>query len=142
MKVVSESAYQLELPPTMKLHPVFNTVKLRPYYPDTIPGRQSPPQRPAPVVEGDQPEWVVEYIKDSRFVGEHGFQYLVKWKGWPHEDSTWEPAANLKNAALAVEEFHQKHPSAPRRISALTFSRLKFKPYENFTELPACFRSR
>lgn len=137
VKVVSESAYQLELPPTMKLHPVFNTVKLRPYYPDTIPGRQSPPQRPPPVVEGDEPEWAVEYVKDSRFVGKHGFQYLVKWKGWPHEDSTWEPAANLKNAALAVEEFHQKHPSAPRRISALTFSRLKFKPYENLTELPA-----
>ena len=88
------------------------------------------------MIEGDQPEWEVEYIKDSRLVGQNGFQYLVKWKGFPHEESTWEPAANLANAAVAVKDFHKKHPQAPRRISALTFSSLKFRPYENFTELP------
>ena len=135
VKVVSQNAYQLDLPPSMKLHPVFHTVKLRPYYPNTIPGREAP-RRPPPVVEGDEPEWEVESIKDSRLVGRHGFQYLVKWKGFPHEESTWEPACNLKNAAAAVEEFHKKHPSAPRKISALTFSGLNFRPYENLTELP------
>ena len=137
LKQVSPNAYQLDLPPTMKkLHPVFNTVKLRPYYPDPIAGRK-PLQRPPPVIAGDEPEWEVECIKDSRFVGEHGFQYLVKWKGFPHEESTWEPAVNLKNAADAIKDFHLKHPSAPRKIAALTFSSLKFRPYENFTELPA-----
>src|ERR1700742_2413814 len=63
-KVVSPSAYQLELPPSMKIHPVFNTVKLRPYQEDTVPGREPPP-RPPPLIEGDEPEWEVEYIKDS-----------------------------------------------------------------------------
>ena len=135
LKVVSPNAYQLDLPPSMKLHPVFHTVKLRPYYPDSIPGRL-PPQRLPPVVDGDQPEWEVEYIKDSRLKGRNSLQYLVKWKGYPHEESTWEPAANLENAADAIREFHRKHPSAPKRISALTFSSLKFRPYENFTEVP------
>ena len=138
VKVVSPNAYQLELPSTMKLHPVFHTVKLRPYFPDSIPGRTLNHQRPPPVVDGDSPEWEVEYIKDSRLVSRgQGLQYKVKWKGFPQEESTWEPAANLKNCKKAVEEFHRKHPSAPRKISVLEFSSLPFKPYENLTELPA-----
>jgi len=134
LKVVSPNAYQLDLPPSMKLHPVFHTVKLRPYCPDTIPGRL-PPQRLPPVIEGESPEWEVEYLKDSRYT-QRGLEYLVKWKEYPHEECTWEPVGHLENATGAIEKFHQKHPSAPRRISALTFHNLSFRPYENFTELP------
>ena len=133
--IISPHAYKLELPPTMKIHPVFHTVRLRPYYPDTIPGRNPPPQRPSPVIEGDDPEYEVEYIKDSRLT-KRGLQYLVKWKGYPHEECTWEPIHNLEHAQDAIKAFHQKHASAPRRISALTFHSLKFRPYENFTEVP------
>jgi hypothetical protein len=115
----------------MKVHPVFNTVRLRPYHKDTIPGRVAPP-RPAPVVEGDQPEWEVEYIKDSR-LRRGKLQYLIKWKGYPQEESTWEPVDNLQNAEDLVKDFHKRHPSAPKKISALTFSTLPFKPYENLT---------
>jgi hypothetical protein len=60
---------------------------------------------------------------------------LVKWKGYPHEESTWEPEANLEHAPKAVKDFYIKHPAAPRKISALTFSRLPFQTYENLTEL-------
>ena len=90
--------------------------------------------RPPPAVEGDNPEWEVEYIKDSR-LSRGKLQYLVKWKGYPQEESTWEPADNLKNSRKVVNDFHGKHPSAPKRISALTFARLSFKPYENLTEV-------
>jgi hypothetical protein len=130
-KKVGPNAYQLNLPSTMKVHPVFNTVRLRPYHKDTIPGRVAPP-RPAPVVEGDQPEWEVEYIKDSR-LRRGKLQYLIKWKGYPQEESTWEPVDNLQNAEDLVKDFHKRHPSAPKKISALTFSTLPFKPYENLT---------
>lgn len=130
-KKMGPNAYQLHLPPSMKVHPVFNVVKLRPYQKDSIPGRPHPP-RPAPIVKGAEPEWEVEYIKDSR-LRRRKLEYLVKWKGYPQEESTWEPARNLDHAQNVVQEFHKKHPSAPRRISALTFSRLSFIPYENLT---------
>ena len=117
----------------MKVHPVFNTVKLRPFTKDTIPGR-NPPPRPPPVIKGDNPEWEVEYIKDSRL--QRGkLQYLVKWKGYPQEESTWEPEECVKNSKKLVENFHSKHPSAPKKISALEFSQLPFRPYENYTEV-------
>lgn len=133
-KVVSPNAYQLQLPPSMKIHPVFSTVKLRPFHPDTIEGRHPPPRPPPEIVDGN-PEWTVEYIKDSRlFRGK--LQYLVKWKDYPQEECTWEPERNLGNAQKAISDFYLKHPSAPRKISAVTFSRLPFQPYENFTEIP------
>jgi hypothetical protein len=134
-KIVGPNAYQLKLPSSMKVHPVFNTVKLRPYHQDTIPGRKAP-TRPGAVIEGESPEWEVECIKDSRL--QRGrLEYLVKWKGYPQEESTWEPADNVKQAKKVVNDFHAKHPAAPRRISAATFTRLPFRPYTNFTEWPS-----
>ena len=80
-KVVDLNAYQLHLPPSMKVYSVFNTVKLRPALEDTIIGRKAP-ARPAPVVVGNASEWKVEYIKDSRLQREK-LEYLVKWKDYP-----------------------------------------------------------
>ena len=131
-KVIGPNAYQLKLPPSMKIHPVFNTVKLIPYHKDTIPGRK-PPSRPPPLIQGENPEWEAEIIKDSR-LHRGKLQYLVKWKDFPQEESTWEPVEHLKKSPRLVKEFHIKHPSAPRKISALTFSRFSFRPYSNFTE--------
>ena len=34
-------------------------------------------------------------------------EYLVKWKGWPAEDSTWEPAAALKSAPRKLAEWRR-----------------------------------
>jgi hypothetical protein len=133
-EIIGPNAYKLKLPASMKrLHPVFNAVKLRPYEEDTISGRQ-PPLPPPPVIISNQPEWEVEHIKDSKLVG-NKLHFLVKWKGFPQEECTWEPERNLKNAKKAIRDFYARHPSAPRRISALTFSRLLFKKYENLTEL-------
>ena len=114
----------------MKGHPVFNTVNLRPYAQDTISGRKPLPS-PALVIKGDKPEWEVEYINGSRIFREK-LLFLVKWKGYPQEESTWEPENGLEHAKKAVQEFNAKHSSAPRKISALTFSRLNFRPYSNF----------
>jgi hypothetical protein len=95
-KVISPNAYKLQLPPSMKIHPVFNTVRLRPYHQDSIPGRV-PPLRPPPLIEGNQPEWEIEFIKDSR-IRYRKLEFLLKWKGYPHEESTWQRADTLNNA--------------------------------------------
>ena len=66
-EIIGPNAYKLDLPASMKIHPVFNTVKLRPYLADTIPGREPPP-RPPSVIEGNEPEWEMELIKDSKLI--------------------------------------------------------------------------
>ena len=72
-------------------------------------------------VEGHE-EYEIDELVDSR-VSQGKLQYLTKWKDYPnHIDWTWEPESKIlpKNC----EEFHEKHPSAPHRITA----KLQFRP--------------
>jgi len=98
------------------MHPVFNESLLTPYVPPRFPTQEHPPPPPPEVIDGSV-EYEVEEILDSHF-HRNQLQYLVKWKGYPSEENTWEPENNLKNAWKVIDAFHAAHPSAPRRISA------------------------
>jgi Chromo (CHRromatin Organisation MOdifier) domain len=100
-------AYRLELPKSMKIHPVFHVSLLELYRP----GRAQE-QPPPPVVVNDEPEYEVEDILDSKLVRRRLF-YLVKWKGYSDIDNYWEPAANLKNTPILVKRFHSRYPTKP-----------------------------
>ena len=97
----------------MKIHPVFHVVLLEPYKQSDIPGRTRPP--PPPIrIEGEV-EYEVEEILKSKIDKRNGvLQYLVKWKGCPDTDNTWEPAINVKNAPKLVEQFHKHYPNMPQ----------------------------
>lgn len=52
-------------------------------------------------------EYEVESIVEKRL--KKGVpQYLVKWKGWPAEDNTWEPLENLEESLDLVEAFDKQ----------------------------------
>jgi hypothetical protein len=109
---VGTHAYKLELPPTMKVHPVFHVSLLEPVATDPLPGQVQPPPPPV-VVDGDL-EWEVEEILDSRRRPKKGgkLQYYVKWYG--EYQPTWEPAANLQHSAKLIRKFHEQYPKKPR----------------------------
>jgi hypothetical protein len=49
----------------------------------------------------------VEYIIDKKI--EFGLvKYLIKWKDWPVEESTWEPVENLKGVRGLIIEFEKE----------------------------------
>eukprot|EP00741_Cyanophora_paradoxa_P006334 tig00000980_g6141.t1 len=51
-------------------------------------------------------EWEVERICARRLSHRHrGFEYLIKWHGWPESSNTWEPAAHLGHCAEMRERF-------------------------------------
>jgi hypothetical protein len=111
-KVVGPHAYKLQLPPSMKIHPVFNTVKLRRYVPDPI--SRPEPERLDPLIVDGVPEYHVEEIRNSRYY-RGKLQYFIKWKGYPEEENTWEPKDNInKSAWPLVKEFHRRHPTAAK----------------------------
>ena len=116
----------------MKIHPVVNISRVKPYK-ERLPGQ--PLQKPGPitVTEDRDVEYEVDYIVDSRWKGKR-LEYLVHWSGFSDEDRTWEPEGQLNNARDIVIDFHQANPSAPRklRMSYIDFLGL-FKPYENNT---------
>jgi hypothetical protein len=110
---VGRAAYELHLPAGWPaVHPVFNESLLTPYRAPSFKSQQKPPPPPPILDEQEQVEYEAEVIRDSRR-RRGNLQYLVHWKGYPREDDTWEPAANVKNSPDLVEEFHQAHPKRP-----------------------------
>jgi len=110
-KVLDNNAYELVLPKSMKIHLVFNIVKLTPYTPNDIPKHTIKPP-PPPIIKAGVEEFEIEKILNSRkYCGK--LQYLVQWKGYPSEDNSWEPASVIfEDAPEIVQEFHDEHPSA------------------------------
>ncbi len=109
-KQINEVAYRLNLPSSMKIHPVFHVSLLEPYKESTIPGRL---QQPPPPIEIDgEEEFEVSEILDSR-INRRKLEYLVHWQGYEVSERTWEPATNLDNAPEMIEEFHRQYPTKP-----------------------------
>jgi hypothetical protein len=75
VKVVSPWAYELELPPQVKIHPVQHVSLLDLAYEDLLPGQTIPP--PPPVEVDNELEYHVETILDSR-IRYRRLEYLVK----------------------------------------------------------------
>jgi hypothetical protein len=111
--IVSPVAYKLELPDTLRVHPVFHVSVLRPYMsPTSYPDRPAPVPPPLPVSVDDHVEYEVERILDSRR-RRNATEYLVKWVGYPDHDASWEPRANLTNAADVLDEFDRASRTMP-----------------------------
>ena len=72
---------------------------------------------------GDDKEYEVEAIRDSavyaKEVDRHlpGLYYLVAWKGYPEEKSTWEPSWAVIHLRKMVSTFYKDHPKKPTATS-------------------------
>lgn len=111
----SENAYVLELPIVIGISPIFNVVDLYPYQDD---------DKDHPLVNYDRSVakgalWVkhipvedtsqIEEILDAKFAkktrGKEIYEYLVKWKGHPKEDSTWMRATDIQKNGHLLEDL-------------------------------------
>ena len=106
---IRDISFELELPPTMRIHPVFHLSLLEPAHPDT-------PEGPAPELDPEIQELVydVESILAVRR-RRNRLQWLVKWEGYAHEENTWEPKEMLTNCLGALRHFYQENPKAQGR---------------------------
>ena len=112
---VGESAYQIELPDNWQLlHPVFNESLLTPYVKPAFPSQQKP-LPPPPDVVGEELEYEVEKILDSRTrrAGRNPFtEFLIAWKGYGPEHNQWIKKKDLFAREL-LADFHKKYPQKP-----------------------------
>ena len=79
--------YRLKLPETWKIHNVFHAILLRPYIENEIYGNNYP-RPPAELLEGEEVYKVDSILKHRR--RGRGYQYYLKWKGYPITEATWE----------------------------------------------------
>ena len=114
-RVVNANAYELELPASLKIHPVINISHLKEYRDgvQAFPDRPVTITRPEPEALDDNgaPEWLVDRLLDHRKVKRGARQidqYLVEWKGFPISEATWEPIENLTGSMDLVTEFNQE----------------------------------
>ncbi len=130
IKEISPVAYQLALPVNWRIHDVFHASLLNPYHETNAHGPNF--TRPPPdLIEGEE-EFEVERIISHRTFGRSKrLQYLIKWKGYPESDNSWEPADQvhapdlIKNYHSAVKDQSATH-SAVKGQSAI-----KIIPYQS-----------
>ena len=103
-EVVSSNAIKLQLPSSMRIHPVVNVSRIVRYR-EQVKG-QKKEEGKLVKVEGVE-EWEVEKILNKKKI--RGVEkYLIRWKGFTAEGDTWERRENLKNAEESIEEFERR----------------------------------
>ena len=114
-RVVNANAYELELPCSLKIHPVINISHLKEYRDGTraFPDRPVHITRPEPAAIDDNgaPSWEADRLLDHRKVrrgARQVDQYLVEWKGYPISEATWEPIEHLTDSMELVQEFNEQ----------------------------------
>jgi len=103
--IISSNVVELELPATVKIHPVVNISRIRRYV-DQVKGQKK--EAPQPVIVEGEEEWEVEKILNKRRIRGKD-KYLVRWKGFTAEGDTWESRENLQNARESLKEFEEEY---------------------------------
>jgi Chromo (CHRromatin Organisation MOdifier) domain len=101
-ELISPVTSQLSLPMSWNIHPVFHNSLLTPFIETSAHGPNF--TRPPPDLINGEAEYEVEAIRSHRHFGKNKrLQYLLKWKGYPEADNTWESEDQL-NAPEAIQQ--------------------------------------
>ena len=65
----------------------------------------------------------VERIITRKYKGDKKY-YLIKWEGYPLKDCSWEPATNLENIKIMVENFDNNYPNSIKKRLLKKYFRL------------------
>jgi hypothetical protein len=119
-RVLSPVNVELDLPASMRIHPVFHVSKLKEYREakaTLFPDRQQL-DRPDPIIEEDGSEYYkIECILDKRrkkIRNRYILQYLVKWVGYDSSEATWITKRDLtEDAHTFIDEFEDRRLYQP-----------------------------
>jgi len=133
--IISSNAIELDLPKSIKIHPVVNVSRVR-LYTSQVKGQKKIPLKPV-IIEGEE-KFEVEKILNKRVVrGKEKF--LVRWKGYMAEADMWESRENLENAKELVEEFEREYRKGAEELRR---QELEEEEKEFSRELPREFMAK
>lgn len=109
---VGKYAFKLDLPNSVKIHPVFHVSLLSPVATDPLPGQITGPPPPL-ITESEEPEHEIERIIKSHWINDE-INYLVRWKGFGPDDDENIPASQASGFQELIKEFHDMNPFEPK----------------------------
>jgi Chromo (CHRromatin Organisation MOdifier) domain len=104
-EVLGPVTYWLKLLESWKIHNVFHAMLLWPYIKNEVYGNNYP--RPLPELLGEELYKVETILKHWR--RGKGYQYYVKWKGYPITEATWEHASAFSTDGDMLKEYQDRH---------------------------------
>ena len=100
------NAYDIELPDDVAISPIFNVTDLYPYRMDDTEGSIEQEkiqwEKQIPIAKKPQMENIIDQRIGKKTKRKNYFEYLVKWKGHPIEDSSWENEVAIQNHGRSV----------------------------------------
>ena len=104
--VLGPVTYQLKLLESWKIHKVFHATLLHPYKETKVYGENYP--QPLPDIESGEEVYEVKQILKHRRRG-RGYEYLVKWAGYPITGASWEPKSSFTGSVEILNEYQEHH---------------------------------
>ena len=109
MKKFGANTYEIELPDGIGISPIFNISYLYPYKArETIANSEQTMvhwAKQMPVAEKPQMEGIIDKRNIKKTRRKEYFEYLVKWKGHPVEDVSWEDEVEIQKHGQTVQEL-------------------------------------
>ncbi|GBG82517.1 hypothetical protein CBR_g34894 [Chara braunii] len=106
----SPVSFHVKLPDYLRqtrVHDVYHVSLLRPYRRPSEHFAGRPYERPPPIMVDGHEEFLVSDIIGRRVTDDNHphVEYLVRWKGYPDEEATWEPLEHLQQARMLVRAY-------------------------------------
>ncbi|GKV41043.1 hypothetical protein SLEP1_g48622 [Rubroshorea leprosula] len=105
---VGKVSYRVDLPPKLKIHPVFHVSLLKPFHGDLEDPARGVSQRAPPVTITSYDKQVSEILAD-RIIRQRGVpnhtEYLVKWKDQLDDEASWGCEEDLWQFTSAIEAY-------------------------------------
>jgi hypothetical protein len=108
------NAYEIELLDDVGMSPIFNVSDLYPYRKDDTEGSKDQDkiqwEKQMPIVKKPQMEKIFDQRIGKKTRRKTYFEYLVKWKGCPIEDASWENEVDIQKHGKSVQELMDRSP--------------------------------
>ncbi|GBG86751.1 hypothetical protein CBR_g41815 [Chara braunii] len=109
----SPVSFRVKLPDYLRqarVHDVYHVSLLRPYRRPSERFTGRPYERPPPIMVDGHEEFLVSDIIGRRVTDDNPHpphvEYLVRWKGYPDEEATWEPLEHLQHTRMLVRAYN------------------------------------